>query len=225
MKVMLVDDKPILRGGMASLLRSWDYQVVGEVGSDLGSKVKVCEVSPDLVLLDIGMNGVRGCEAISCIRGRYPAAKIIVLSSSEDEDECEGRLLEAIKWGAHGYISKDLEPPELLEALRAIERGEAILPPQMVGKLLNSSSSQAIRLGEVDATERLRIRQQEVLGLVVQGLTNKEVASKLFISENTVKTYMRTILSRLQVQSRTQLIALSNRHSQNGQNGYSVAMT
>ena len=218
MKVMLVDDKPILRNGIASLLRSWDYQVVGEVGSDLEGKVNVCQASPDLVLLDIQMNGAGGCEAIRCIRSMYPAAKIVVLTSSEDEQE----LLDAIKWGAHGYISKDLEPPELLEALRAIERGEAILPPQMVGKLLDELRSQAIRLGEVDASETLRLRQQEVLGLVVNGLTNKEVASKLFISENTVKTHMRTILSRLQVQSRSQLIALSNRRSQNGHNSHSV---
>ena len=221
MKVMLVDDKPILRGGMASLLRSWDYQVVGEVGSDLEGTVKVCQATPDLVLLDIQMIGVRGCETIRCIWSRYPTAKIIVLTSSEDEHE----LLEAIKCGAHGYISKELEPPELLEALRAIERGEAILPPQMVGKLLDELRSQAIRLGEVDARETLRLRQQEVLGLVVHGLTNKEIASKLFISENTVKTHMRTILSRLQVQSRTQLIALSNRRSQVGHNGYSVDTT
>ena len=220
MKVMLVDDKPILRRGMASLLRSWGYQVVGEVGSDLGSKVKVCQSSPDLVLLDIQMDGVHGHETIRSIQSRYPAAKIVVLTSSEDEYE----PLEAIKRGAHGYISKDLELPELLEALRAIERGEAILPPEMVGKLLEEFRSQAIRLGEVDVRETLRLRQQEVLGLVVQGLTNKEVASKLFISENTVKTHMRTILSRLQVQNRNQLVALSKRRSQNGHNGYSVVM-
>ncbi|MBM2832801.1 MAG: two component transcriptional regulator, LuxR family, partial [Dehalococcoidia bacterium] len=143
------------------------------------------------------------------IKARYPDMRIVMLTVSDDEQD----LFEAIKSGAHGYMLKDLEAAQFFEALEAIEAGQAVLPTRLAGKLLEEFRSQARQVGDAAEAELLSVREQEVLTLVAQGLTNKEVADKLYISENTVKYHMKNILDKLHLQNRAQVIAWAARHN------------
>ena len=209
MKVMLVDDQALFRNGIASLLRAQGHEVVGEAGDGQEALVCVAQVSPDLVLMDIRMPGMNGLEATRLIKVQYPDVKVVMLTVSDDEND----LFEAVKSGAHGYLLKDLEASQFSEALDAIERGEAVIPTRLAGKLLDEFRARARQVGKAGVSEALSPREQEVLGFVAQGLTNKEVADKLYISDNTVKYHMKNILDKLHLQNRAQVIAWAARHS------------
>lgn len=203
MKVMLADDRALMRDGIASLLRSRGHEVVAEASNGREALEKVAMVSPDLILMDIRMPVMDGLEATRLIKARYPSLKIVMLTVSDEEQD----LFEAIKSGAHGYLLKDLEAAQFFEALEAIEKGQAVLPTRLAGKLLEEFRSQAKTVGEAEESQALGARGQDVLALVAQGLTNKEVAERLFISENTVKYHMKNILDKLHLQNRAQVIA------------------
>ena len=208
MKVMLVDDLPLVRNGIASLLEARGHEVVAEAGNGREALAIVGQVSPDLVLMDIRMPEMGGLEATRLIKAQYPDTVIVMLTVSDDEQD----LFEAVKSGAHGYLLKDLEASEFFEALDAIQRGEAVLPTRLAGKLLEEFRGQARRVGKEDESEALSAREREVLDLVSKGLRNKEAAEKLYVSENTVKYHMRNILDKLHLQNRAQVIAWAARH-------------
>ena len=203
MKVMLVDDVPLIRNGIASLLRAHGHEVVAEANDGPEALGLVDESSPDLVLMDIQMPGMGGLEATRLIKARHPDTKIVMLTVSDDEND----LFEAVKSGAHGYLLKDLEAPQFFEALDAIDRGEAVIPTRLAGNLLTEFRSKSQQVEKTDPNDSLSPREQEVLDLVSQGLTNKEVAGRLYISENTVKYHMKNILDKLHLQNRSQVIA------------------
>ncbi len=207
MRVMLVDDQPLVRNGIASLLRARGHMVVAEAGDGREALARVGQAMPDLILMDIRMPNMGGLEATRLIKTRYPEVKIVMLTVSDDEQD----LFDAIKSGAHSYLLKDLEAAQFFEALEAIQRGEAVVPTRLAGKLLEEFRAQARRVGKSDDTEPLSLREQEILGLVAQGLTNKEVADQLHISENTVKYHMKNILDKLHLQNRAQVIAWAAR--------------
>ena len=211
MRVMLVDDRHLVRNGIASLLRARGHEVVAEADNGREALEKVGQVLPDLILMDIRMPQMNGLEATRLIKARYPDMKIVMLTVSDDEQD----LFEAIKSGAHGYLLKDLEATQFFEALEDIATGQAVLPTRLAGKLLEEFRSQAKRAGNVEEAELLSSREQEVLTLVAQGLTNKEVAEKLYISENTVKYHMKNILDKLHLQNRAQVIAWAARQGRN----------
>ncbi len=203
MRVMLVDDRLLTRSGIASLLRARGYEVVAEASNGLEAIAIVEKVSPDLILMDIRMPEMGGLEATRLIKAQHPEMKIVMLTVSDDEQD----LFEAVKSGADSYLLKDVEASQFFEALEAIQRGEAVLPTRLAGRLLAEFRGQAQRLGQAQEGEPLSSREMEMLSLVAQGLTNKEVASRFSISENTVKYHMKNILDKLHLENRAQVIA------------------
>jgi DNA-binding NarL/FixJ family response regulator len=206
---MLVDDQPLVRNGIASLLRASGHEVVAEANNGQEALSIIGQADPALVLMDIRMPGMGGLEATRLIMARRPDTKIVMLTVSDDEND----LFEAVKSGAHGYLLKDLEAAQFFEALDAIGRGEAVIPARLAGRLLGEFRQQAQRVEQASPGERLSAREQEVLDLVARGLRNREVAERLYVSENTIKYHMKNILDKLHLQNRAQVIAWAARHS------------
>ncbi len=204
---MLVDDRPLVRNGIASLLRARGHEVVGEADDGREALDIVGQASPDVVLMDIRMPGMGGLEATRLMTAQHPEVKIVMLTVSDDEND----LFEAVKSGAKGYLLKDLEASQFFEALDAIDRGEAVIPTRLAGNLLEEFRSKSQGAGEAEPGDALSPREREVLDYVSQGLTNKEVAERLYISENTVKYHMKRILDKLHLRNRSQVIAWAAR--------------
>ena len=204
---MLVDDTPLVRNGIASLLSAHGHEVVAEANDGHEALELVDKALPDLILMDIQMPGLGGLEATRLIKAQHPDTKIVMLTVSDDEND----LFEAVKSGAHGYLLKDLEAPQFFEALDAIDRGEAVIPTRLAGNLMAEFRSQSQQVPETGPGDSLSPREKEVLDLVSQGLTNKEVANQLYVSENTVKYHMKNILDKLHLRNRSQVIAWAAR--------------
>lgn len=214
MRVMLVDDLPLIRNGIASLLRAHGHQIVAEASNGREALARVASLvpAPDIVLMDIRMPEMGGLEATRLMKARYPDIRIVMLTVSDEERD----LFDAIKSGAHSYLLKDLEAPQFFNALDAIQRGEAVLPSRLAGKLLEEFRAQSQKTPDSQG-DALSIRERSILALVAQGLTNKEVADRLSISENTVKFHMKNILDKLHLQNRAQVIAWAARRNPEGQ--------
>ena len=212
MRVMLVDDQPLVRNGFASLLQSRGHEVVAEASNGREALDIVKDAAPDVILMDIRMPEMGGLETTRLLKAQYPDITIVMLTVSDDEHD----LFEAVKSGAHSYLLKDLEATEFFDALESIQRGEAVLPTRLAGKLLDEFRAQAKAVASPDGVEVLSAREHEVLDLVAQGMMNKEVADKLFISENIVKYHTKNILDKLHLQNRAQVIAWVVRHEERG---------
>jgi DNA-binding NarL/FixJ family response regulator len=200
-RVLLADDHQLFREGLANILNAQpDFEVVGEANDGLEVLVKAQKLTPDLILMDIGMPGFDGVEATQQVKEKLPEV-IIVMLTVRDEDQ---KLFEAIKSGAQGYLLKSIRSRDLLSMLRAAVRGEAAITPAMGGRMLEEFrrlSHQARAVPE-DEVATLTRREQEVLGLVAQGATDQEIAAALIISIHTVKSHMRNILSKLHLSHR-----------------------
>ena len=210
-KVLVVDDHTLFRRGIADVLaRQESLEVVGEAVDGLEAIEKAKKIAPDVVLMDLNMPRCSGLEAIQALQTEMPQINILVLTVSETEAD----LFAAIKFGAHGYLLKKAEPEELIHAILHIARGGAIVSPLMATKLLDEFKGVAVGvenkpLQNVDAD--LSPREGEVLQLVAQGATNKEIADRLFISENTVKTHLRNLMEALHLANRSQAAAYAVR--------------
>ncbi len=198
MRVLIVDDHNLFRDGVASLLGARGYQIVGQASDGEEAVAKARQVCPDLVLMDIKMPRMGGLEATRLIKAEMPDIKVVMLTASDEE----GDLFEAIKSGAQGYLLKDLKADAFFDLLSGVERGEAPISPRMAAHMLAefSRASQGKKPGESSSV--LSDREVEVLRLVAQGRTNKEVAAALYISENTVKYHLRNILDKLHLENR-----------------------
>jgi len=202
LSVLLVDDHTLFRKGLGALLAGQEnLRVVGEAGDGLEALEKARELMPDLILMDIGMPGCDGVEVTRRIKEEMPHIKVVMLTVSDSDED----LFEAIKSGAQGYLLKNLEPDDLFKMLDGISREEAPISGKMATKILEEFSLQAQRESLVAiARNGLTAREVEVLKMVAEGATNKEIASALFITENTVKNHLRNILSKLHLQNRIQ---------------------
>jgi DNA-binding NarL/FixJ family response regulator len=205
MRVLLADDHPLFRDGVASLLLSWGHEVVGQAGTADEAVRLTAELSPDLVLMDVRMPG-SGLAATRAITAAGGPTRIVMLTVSEDEED----LFAAIKAGAQGYLLKNLESGQFRAMLGAVERGEAAITPATAIRIL--ADYRHGQVGEargaapsVGAPDRLTDRELDVLRLVTSGLRNKEIAARLGVSENTAKFHLRNILEKLHAESRTEL--------------------
>lgn len=200
-RVLLVDDHLLFRKGLASLLTAEKgFKVVGEADNGVEALKKAKDLKPDIVLMDIYMSVSNGLEATRSIKQVLPSVKVVILTVSEEDKN----LFEAIKCGAHGYLLKKIEPKELFEMLHGVSCGEAPVSRATAAKILHEFSKQDCRSLEDTTEEELSPREKEVLGLVTRGLTNKEIANKLQITENTVKNHLKNILDKLHLQNRVQ---------------------
>lgn len=208
-RVMLVDDHTLFRSGVASLLRQQaDFEVVGEAGNGEEAIEKAGTLMPDVILMDVYMPHMGGLEATRRIKESLPYVKIVMLTFSDEDKD----LFEAIKAGAHGYLMKKIEPEELIRNLRGVCQGEAPISRSTATKLLDEFA-RVTRGGAQESRpqEKLSPREQEVLELLTTGATNKEIASSLGISENTVKNHLKNILEKLHLQNRVQAAAYALR--------------
>ena len=207
-KVMIVDDHGIVRQGLRTYLDLLeDIIIVAEAENGLEALEKVRQFNPDIVLMDLVMPEMDGIEATHKICGSYPDVKVIVLTSFTEDEQ----VFSAIKAGAVGYLLKDISPPDLVKAIQAVHKGETHLHPEITKKLMNQFVSPK---SEAEITpDELTPREMEVLQLIAQGLSNKELAKKLTISEKTVKTHLSSIFSKLHLSDRTQAAIYALKHN------------
>jgi len=205
-KVLIVDDHSIFRHGLMALLSAErQFKVVGQA-SDGGEAIqRAKELNPDIILMDVQMPGGNGVEATRSIRDNGFSGSILMLTVSDREDD----LFAAIKAGANGYLLQNAEPEELIDAIAHVARGEAIISPVMATKLLGEfklvTGKKAQRIAQPETS--LSEREEEILRLVAKGASNKDIASSLFITENTVKSHMRNIMGKLHLKNRYEAIA------------------
>jgi RNA polymerase sigma factor (sigma-70 family) len=204
-----VDDQVLFREGLAQLLSSQeDMQVVGEAGDGLEAVEKARQLRPDLIIMDIRMPGMNGLEATRLIKTALPESRVVMLTVSDSDED----LFQAIKYGAIGYLLKNLKARRLFDQLRSACRGEAALSPYLAMRVLEEFARERRR--EETATSyrsRLTEREREVLQLVVNGLTNKEIGNQVGIAESTVKRHIHNILEKLQMENRVQAAAYAVR--------------
>jgi DNA-binding NarL/FixJ family response regulator len=211
MRVLIADDHPLFRDGLRSLLQARGIEVVGEARNGREAVGQARRLSPDVLLMDLNMPEMDGLAATRVLSAEYPDIKVVILTASEDDAD----LFEAIKSGAQGYLFKNLDSDEFFRLLEAVGRGEPALTPALARRLLGEFArpTAPVRI-QVDAgPQGLTEREHDVLELLVQGVTsNRELAERLVVSENTVKYHLRNILDKLHVQNRAQVVAYAMRH-------------
>jgi len=209
MRVLLVDDHPLFRDGLKNLLTARGVQVVGTAQDGWEALEKARCLHPEVILMDIQMPGCDGLAATRLIQAEMPGIKIVMLTMSSDDED----LFEAIKSGARGYLLKTLDTEEFVARLMAVEQGEAPLSPGLAARILQHlGQTSAVRAPEGRSLrEPLTGRELEVLTLVAQGLTYKEVGARLYLGERTVKYHMSEMIARLQLENRAQVLDYARR--------------
>ncbi|MCA9952088.1 MAG: response regulator transcription factor [Anaerolineales bacterium] len=195
-RLLIADDHPVVRQGLATLLIPRNgVEVIGEAENGRQAIDLARELQPDVILMDVVMPDMTGIEATAEIKVENPDARILILTSFSTED----KLVSAIKAGALGYLLKDAQPDDLFHAIRSVYRGQLTLPPEMALDLLQVSKQP----DELESS--LTERENEVLLAVAEGLSNQEIAQKLNIGANTVRTHISSLLRKLELTNRTQL--------------------
>lgn len=208
-RILLVDDHALFRSGIRSLLQCYpEFEIVGEAGDGVDGVKRAAQLEPDVVLLDLNMPGLSGCETARMIVEENPACHVLMLTVSEEAED----LFDALRAGACGYLLKNIEAETLVSAVRAAAKGESAISPNMVDKLVSGirgSDAQAkpslsAKLPSKGDAEVLTKRESEILGCLAKGLSNKEIARELDISESTVKIHVQNLLRKLGLSSRVQ---------------------
>ena len=195
-RILIADDHPVVRQGLSALLIPRNgMEVIGEAINGKQAVEMALRLRPDVIMMDLIMPELNGSEATAQILAQDPAAHVLILTSFGEQ----GRLIEALDAGALGCLLKDSQPDDLLHAIRSVHRGQMSIPKTLVEKLINQPR-QASRM-ESPLTDR----EQEIATLVAQGLSNKEIAAKLHVSANTVRSHISNILRKLKLSNRTQI--------------------
>jgi DNA-binding NarL/FixJ family response regulator len=206
-RILLVDDQPLFRGAIAALIAGQDdLVVVGEAENGLEAVERAHALVPDLVVMDVEMPVMDGVEATRLIREQLPAIKIVMLTVSESDDH----VFDAIRFGANGYLLKDLRPEQLYDLIRSVMRNETPLSPAIAGRLLEEIQNGATKRGASSAPSQgpsVTRRELEILQLVAEGLSNKEIGKMLSITEGTVKNHVHNSLEKLHMENRIQAAA------------------
>lgn len=202
-RVVVVDDHAMVRSGLATFMDTYeDLELVGEAASGEAA-VQVCEhVQPDVVLMDLKLPGMDGVAATRAILGSLPMVRVLAVTSYQEGDLVQ----EALSAGATGYLLKDVEPDELAKAIRGAHAGRPTLAPEATKKLIQ------VATGPAPLGHDLSDRERQVLGLMVEGISNREMAQRLDISYSTVKFHVSSILSKLDAESRTEAVSLALRN-------------
>ena len=204
-RILVAEDHPVVRDGLVAVLSTQsDFAVVGEAGNGAEVVQKAADLRPDMVLLDLEMPGMDGVEALHQMQTRSPKVRIIVFTSFDSDD----RILAAVQAGVQGYILKGAPREQLFEALRVVHAGGSLLQPVVASKLLKQVSQ---RVGSSAGSQTMTRRESDVLGLLGEGLQNKEIAERLGIAERTVKFHVGSILRKLDVGNRTEAVATAIR--------------
>lgn len=204
--VLLVDDHAIWRGGVASMLEGTEFRVIGEASSGPEGVQEARHLKPHLILLDIRMAGGDGLEALGSLKAELPQTSVVMLTTYDNPTY----MARAVAGGASGYLLKGIEHEELIAALRAVADGETLLSREDLARSLRGVSHEAAAAH--DLIQPLSERELEVLRLLSTGLSNKEIAPLLFISESTVKTHVEHIIDKLGVSDRVQAAVWAARH-------------
>lgn len=203
-RVLLVDDHEMVRIGVSSYLAiQEDIEVVGEAENGKVGLMQALALKPDIILMDLVMDEMDGIEATKQILAAWPTAKIIIVTSFIDDE----KVYPAIEAGAAGYLLKTSNAHEIADAIRATYQGQRVLEDEVSSKLKNVSSNRNFHL-----YDELTNREKEVLQLIAEGMSNQEIADELFITLKTVKTHVSNILSKLEVEDRTQAAIYAYKH-------------
>jgi len=208
LRLLVVDDHEVVRQGLVALLdRREEFQVVAEAGTAAEAVESARRVQPDIVIMDVRLPDGSGVEACREIRAELPTTRVVILTSYPDEDA----VLSAIVAGASGYLLKQIRARDLVSALQAVGRGESLLDPAVTEKVLERV--RRIATGAyADEMAQLTQQEQKILALVAEGKTNKEIATDVFLSDKTVKNYVSSILSKLNLERRAQAAAFVAKH-------------
>ncbi len=200
-RLLIVDDHAMVRKGLSTFLKaSSDLELVGEAGNGTDALRLCAEVQPDVVLMDLMMPEMSGIDTIQAIRKLHPAIRIIALTSFEEESLVKA----ALRAGATSYLLKNISAERLTEAIRATRSGLPILSPEVADALVEETNN---------PYDELTQREREVLGLMIQGLTNEEIAQQLFVSPSTIKNHVSSILAKMDVNSRAKAVNLALKHN------------
>ncbi len=206
-RLLIVDDHNLFRHGLIRILGDYaELQIVGQAANGQDAVALASQLQPDLVLMDVNMPLLSGPDAVRQIKGQHPTLPVVMLTVSERDED----LFDAIRAGAAGYLLKNVGAAELIDALQRVLAGEAILAPSMALRLLEefrTLAAAAPREPAAAPSPELSEREMDVLRLVAQGLSNKEIADGLKLSEHTVKTHLANILAKLHLRSRAHAAA------------------
>jgi DNA-binding NarL/FixJ family response regulator len=207
-RVLIADDQPLMRAAFEMTLRAeQDIELVGEAADGLEAVAEARRLHPDVILMDVRMPAMDGVEATRVLASEDRTTKILILTTF-DIDEY---VIEAIRAGASGFLLKDVRPADLLEAIRIVARGDALLAPSVTRQLLDTiaASLPAYRRAKADRLDVLTPAERKVLTLVGKGASNDEIAADLFIADTTVRTHIRHILEKLDLRDRVQAVVLA----------------
>lgn len=214
MRLVIADDHALFRDGLRAVLEAYGHQVVAEAGDGQEAVEAALEHRPDIVLMDLRMPGVDGLQALRTLTDEAPEVPVVILTAVDDDEA----LAQGIRCGARGYVLKSLHAERFVRMLEGVRRGEPALSPTVANRLLDTLSHEDSE--RPASAQRLTPRESEIVELMANGLTsNRQLAQRLEISENTVKFHMRNILHKLQLSSRAQVVAHAVRSGIPGHGG------
>ena len=212
-KIMLVDDHEVVRMGLRTLLeRREGFDIVAEAGSVAEAVAQAHQLQPDVIVMDVRLPDGTGVEACREIRGERPETKVIMLTSYADDEAVYGSIMA----GASGYLLKQTRGTNLAEAIERVAAGESLLDPGVTDKVL--TRMRQLAAGETDELASLSPQERRIIGLIAEGKTNKEIAEEVFLSDKTVKNYVSSILSKLNLRRRSEAAAfIAERRAKTGE--------
>ena len=208
--VALIEDNRLVREGMAALLgQTDDFNVVAAVSSADPSQIR--EAHPDVILLDVGLRDIDSLSLVETVKKDFPASKVIMMDLLPVHED----IVEFVNAGVSGFILKDATFDDLVSTIRSVAKGAHVLPPQMTSTLFSQIAKDAVVRGRAGAMDAVRMtpREREVIQLIGEGLSNKEIASRLNIATHTVKSHVRNVMEKLALHTRLQIAAFSHRET------------